>query len=111
MRGEVGNICGSPSDPMYIVFNSQRESDIENQFDRGDIKASSCHIGSNKDCSRPCLKSFKASESFLLAHISMDSTNFETLVAEKPFYAHGFFFVQAEGQHFGWGRAFLGLVQ
>ena len=86
------------SDAVHVVFDRERESDVDDGFYGGDVEASGCDVGGDEEGTGACFEGGEGGGPFVLRHVAVDAGDFHPAGAQEAFDARGFFFVEAEDE-------------
>ena len=83
---------------MHIVFDGEREGDVDNGFDGGDVEAAGGDVGGDEEGAGAGFEGGEGGSAFVLRHVAVDAGDFHPAAAQKAFDARGFFLVEAEDE-------------
>ncbi len=84
---------------MYIIFHRERERDIDDRFDGGDVETPDRDVDGDEERAEAAFESGERGAAFFLREVAVDGADVEAPRAEEGFDARGFFFVEAEDEN------------
>ena len=85
-------------DAVHVVFDREREGDVDDGFDGGDVEAAGRDVGGDEEGAGARFEGGEGRGAFVLGHVAVDGGGVHPAGAEEGFDAGGFFFVEAEDE-------------
>ena len=87
------------SDAVDVVLDREREGDVDDGFDGGDVEAAGRDVGGDEEGAGAGFEGRERSGAFVLRHVAVDSRDFHPAGAENRLDARGFFLVEAKYEY------------
>ena len=83
---------------MHVVFDRERERDVDDCFHGGDVETAGRDVGGDEEGGAAVFEGGEGRGAFFLRHVAVDGGGGEAAGKEHGFDAGGFFFVKAEDE-------------